>query len=56
MPENVAQPIQEAVDIDGLKGLINEIVDEMTEPISQRMDQNKVMIEEILSNQTVTTV
>jgi len=52
MPENVAQPIQEAVDIDGLKGLINEIVDEMTEPISQRMDQNKVMIEEILSNQT----
>jgi len=50
--ENGAQPVQEAVDIDGLKGLINEIVDEMTEPISQRMDQNKVMIEEILSNQT----
>jgi len=46
------QANQEEVDVDGLKNLINEIVDEMTEPISQKMDKNKLMIEEILSNQT----
>jgi len=43
-------PAQE-VDIEGLKSLINEIVDEMTEPISRKMDENKLMIEEIQVNQ-----
>lgn len=43
--------VEEEIDYVGLKTLINDIVDEMTEPIQRRMDRNKVMIDEIFTNQ-----
>merc|ERR1719499_630580 len=39
------------MDVDGLKNLINEIVDEMTEPLAKRMDENDNMLDEIRRNQ-----